>query len=85
MKENQNDKLCFIIDACRFLMMKIQHLTLKHIYREGNQVADHLAKKERLYEDDGLILVTKPSRELQKIILQDNGSLFFERTSHRRL
>lgn len=56
--------------------MKLQQVKLQHIYREGNQLADLLAEKGRLHEEEGLILVTKLSSELRQFLNQDIHPLY---------
>lgn len=62
-------------------MMKLQQVKLQHIYREGNQLADLLAEKGRLHEEEGLILVTKLSAVPQP---RYSSSLSTERTRRYR-
>lgn len=40
LKDNSNGKFKTLVDDCRSLMLKMTSVKLRHIFREGNTIAD---------------------------------------------
>lgn len=47
LKENTNAKLSFLVNDCRFFILRMDSVKLRHIFREENVIADHLASMGR--------------------------------------
>lgn len=75
LKHNNNAHLACIVDECRYLMNKLQLVTLQHIYQEGNKIADYLTGMGRQAQLQSTLLLDTPP---QLLLLQDNGPLVFE-------
>ncbi len=50
-----------LVDDCRFLLQRIPHKELKHVFREANKCADRLAKLGGSQDDDFVVLNTPPT------------------------
>ena len=64
-----------LVDDCRFLLQRIPHKELKHVFREANKCTDRLAKLGGSQEDDFVVLNTPLHVFVMSYLLTIHGAL----------
>ena len=65
------NSLSNVIQECRFWLNKSWVVSIKHVYREGNQVGDQLAKMALKSHHNTLLKWRGPSREVFDLLQRD--------------
>ena len=67
-----------LVDDCRFLLQRIPHKELKHVFREANKCADRLAKLGGSQENDLVVLDTPLHVFVMSYLLTIQGALVLD-------
>lgn len=57
--------------ACRDWILKPWVFVVQHIFREGNRVADDLAKRAHTLQHGAIQICSNPPKDMTRIILED--------------
>ena len=71
-----------LVDDCRFLLQRIPHKELKHVFREANKCADRLAKLGGSQEDDFVVLDTPPTCICDVLSFDNSGCISTRSVTH---
>ena len=78
---NSNTAYSPLLNDCRFLLSRLQHFKVNHIFREANRVANKLAKEGCSSPFDFFMLENPDSIELCNILSSDAQGLYNLRRS----